>query len=112
MRMGAFLGFFIMFFIAQLLLLAVSIGIGYLLRLVIPSLDLGMAILISLASTIASALMVAKLVSSASSDTIVVAEDDDDDDGDDERDLQERRSRGGVYSFDRFARRKRRKRRR
>lgn len=120
--MGAFLGFFIMFLIAELLLLAISIGISYLLRWVIPSLDQGMAILISLVATIASALMVAKLIGKASDDTVVIEEDDDDDDdegddegdedGEDDSDLQGRKSRGGVYSFDRFPRRKPRKRRR
>lgn len=106
-----------MFLIVQMLLLAVSIGIGYLLRLVIPSLDPGMAILISLVATIASALMVVKLIGTVSNDTVIIADDDDDEDEDendedDEQNVQGRRSRGGVYSFDRFPRRKRRKRRR
>ncbi len=107
-----------MFLIVQMLLLAVSIGIGYLLRLVIPSLDPGMAILISLVATIASALMVVKLIGTVSNDTIIIGDEDGDEDedendeDDDEQNVQGRRSRGGVYSFDRFPRRKRRKRRR
>jgi hypothetical protein len=116
--MAAFLGFLIMFLIAEAILLAFSIGISYLLRWVVPSLDQGMAILISLVATIASSLAIARLMSSAGEPVVMREEDDDEDeenedeDDDDERDLQARRMRGGVYSFDRFPRRKRRKRRR
>jgi hypothetical protein len=107
-RMGAFLGFFIMFLIAELLLLAVSIGIGYLLRLLIPSLDPGMAILISLAATIASVFMVAKLMSRVSDDSVMIIEDD----AEDDEQMRERESGTGVYSLNRFSRRNRKKRRR
>ncbi|MEW6211999.1 MAG: hypothetical protein AB1631_26825 [Acidobacteriota bacterium] len=116
--MAAFLGFLIMFLLAELLLLAFSIGVSYLLRWAIPSLDQGMAILISLVATIASALAISRLLGAAGNEPVVITEVDDDDDeedgddDDDERDLQARRMKGSIYSFDRFPRRKRRKRRR
>lgn len=51
--MAAFIGLFLVFVLIQTVFLAVSVGIGFLLRWLIPGVDLGAGVLAGLISTIA-----------------------------------------------------------
>jgi hypothetical protein len=101
--------FFILFLIIEALLLALSLGIGYALRWLIPSLDLGMATLIGLVSSITTFYLISKINRETKDEPVYVI-DDEEEDEDDEQSTRQGRLRQNLYSFDQFSGRKRRRR--
>jgi hypothetical protein len=82
--MAAILALILLYVVVQVLLLAVSVGIGFILQWFIPDLGIGTGILIGLVSTVASAHCLVQLIRFASAHAMEEIEPTDLDDDEDE----------------------------
>jgi len=81
--MGAFFGLVILALVIASMLLGSGIGIAYLLRWIMPSVDLGMGMLIGVLTIAISAYFVGKITNSIRENDVIYIGGDEEDDEDD-----------------------------
>lgn len=106
--MGAFFGLLIVTLLVATLILGLGTGAGYLLRWIIPSVEIGTGILTGVISIATSIYFVGKLTNALPSDNIVYISNGEDDDDDDIDNVP----RAPVYPFRRNQSTRRKKQRR